>query len=79
MDSTKKTNRYAVAYVNLFDNDLKIDIVEATDEKSALLKHSIFQDDQHMVEFVNSIDGDMDQVQEEMFNCDVLVQVKEIK
>lgn len=32
--------RYAVRYANFFDNDLTVEIIEASDEREAILKHS---------------------------------------
>lgn len=71
----RMNKRYAVGYCDTFDNDLKLEIIEATDEREALKKHSKFA-----VTTELSLDEfpDMESIYEFLFNCDVIASVLEI-
>ena len=66
--------KWAVAYVNSFDNDLTIEIVSADTWSSALLSHSKIGEDMN-----ECIGVDLDSTKTNFFDCDALVDVTEIK
>ena len=61
--------KYAVAHIDLFEHDLKIEIVEASNWKEAL---EIF------VSNVNDLPDDLKEAKEEAFNQDWMFAVKEV-
>lgn len=61
-------NKYAVAFVDFFENDLQIKIVEAIDWKQALIKA-------FGIVFTSET---LEKAKEEAFNQDCLFDVKEI-
>lgn len=64
--------KYAVAATNFFDNVLSIEIIEADDWKDAVLKHSVF---------VNNdvwLPDDIEDAKVEAFNTDILFDVIEL-
>ena len=69
-DSMKQ---YAIAYVNFFDNDLQLKLVEADDWKEALVK-GFGADKIGWLESKN-----LESAKEEAFNSDCLIDVKEIE
>ena len=65
--------RYAVGYVDLFDNDLTVKIIEASDEREAILKHSgIFKGEWEDVPHV--VEGE-EGIKQFFFDYDILVGV----
>jgi hypothetical protein len=64
--------KYAVAYVNFFDNDLEINIIEAENERDAIVKGCKYAADYD--DLPEGIDG----IQELFWNTDILIEVKEI-
>ena len=74
-------SQFAVAYVNLFDNDLTIECVMAADWREALLSHSAFQsaaNDPNYKKWLDELPHTLEEVQECFFETDILVDVKEI-
>ena len=69
--------KYAVAYVNLFDNDLTIEIVEADTPKEAIKKHTRLADACH-AEWVAEMPEDLEEIKEVFFDGDTLVDVIEL-
>lgn len=66
--------KYAVAFINFFDNDLKIEFVEAENELIALyIGSTLFN-----WEMPNDI-ASVEDFKTECFNMDCMMDVKEIK
>lgn len=61
--------KWAVAYTDLFENDLKIKIVKAANEKEAIEKLGLGKD----------LPGDLEKIKDIFLDADCLVEVKEIK
>ena len=68
--------KYAVAYMNFFDNELTIEFVEAETEKQAIFSHSKMQSDSGWSE---ELSDNLDEIKQAFFDGDTLVDVKEIK
>ena len=65
-------NKFAVGYMNFFDNDLIIEIIEAENWKIALFKHSKLQnDDWELADFGKTLD----EAKNYAFNCDMVIDV----
>ena len=65
--------KYAVCYINFFDNKLIIEIIEAEDWFNALSNHSKFKDDEMYLPNTSLEDAKI-----EAFNCDSMIDVIEI-
>ena len=67
-------NKYAVAYMNLFDNDLTIEFVEAPNDIEAIYKHT------KMLDIDNETDTsiDLEELKQQLFDGDILVDVKKV-
>ena len=75
------TTKFAVAHVNLFDGNLKVECVEAPDWRSALLSHTSLQahtDDPEYKEWLYAAPSTVEEVWDYFSNTDVLVDVIEI-
>ena len=71
--------RYAVSYMNFWDNDLKIQIVEANDWKEALSKHTLFNKPEYPEDHDMSwISDNFETAKEDLSNADMLFDVVEI-
>ena len=66
--------RWAVGYINFYDNDLVIEIVEAADWRAALCAHSKLAD---MAEIVLNC-ADLEAAKVEAFDQDSMIDVVEI-
>lgn len=69
-------SKFAVGYINFFDNDLIIEIIEAEDWLEALHKHSKIEQDPWGDYFSNYT---IDEAKTEAFNSDMMFDVVEIK
>ena len=68
-----------VGFVSFSDKDMLVEIVEANDWKSALLKHSkIGTDEADLLSKLPS-DLDLELVKQAFFDCDSMIDVVEIK
>lgn len=65
--------KYAIAYIDWFDYDLKINFVEANSELEALYKGA----DLNGIEMRNNISS-IDDFQQECFNMDSMMSAKEV-
>lgn len=63
--------RYAVGYINFFDNDLKIEIVEASSVREAVNKHSCIVD-------YGVFPEDLEDIKNFFFNADAAIDVVQI-
>ena len=70
--------RFAVAYMNLFDNDLTIEEVTAETPEEAIWKHTKLQDPCWEEQF-KDIENDLEVIREELFSTDVLAAVLAMK
>jgi len=71
--------QYAVSYTNLWDYDMKIQIVEASGWKEALSKHTLFNKPEYPEDHdISWISNDLKTAKEEMFNADMLFDVIEL-
>ena len=70
--------KYAVAAMSFFENELKIEIVEAKDWFEALSKHSLFLEDGKIVD-VSWIPNEINAAKDELFNADIVFDVIEIE
>jgi predicted HAD superfamily hydrolase len=63
--------KFAVGYINFFDNDLIIEVIEANNWKLALSKHS------HLINSgIDLFFGDtLENVKVQAFNCDMMIDV----
>ena len=71
-------NKFVVGYISFFDNVLKVEIVEATDWKDALVKHSCISNDKYFVEMIQNYES-MDELIDVVYDCDATFNVIEIK
>lgn len=77
--------KFAVGYINFYDNDLSIEIVDAADWKHALLAHSKIGHTNENVDWLfKSIDLSestlsLEKVKEYAFDGDMAIDVVEIK
>jgi hypothetical protein len=64
--------RFAISYINFFDNELKINFVEATDKRDALAQAlnalTGIEDESSSIEELKSI----------AFDCDGMIEAKEV-
>ena len=68
--------RYAVAYVNLFDNELSVEILEGSSWRDALLRHSYFVSMLNSCpEWIDLIPKDLEDAKDYCFECDSLIDV----
>ena len=65
--------KFAVGYINFFDNELIIEIIKAEDWFSALSNHSKFKDNKMYLPNTSLEDAKV-----EAFNCDSMIDVIEI-
>lgn len=70
--------KYAVGYMNFFDNDLKVDIIEAGNWKEALSKHSSLAK-YTFEESVGFLSDDFETAKDEAIDVDFLFDIVEIK
>lgn len=63
--------KFAVGFYSLFTNELKVEIIEAEDWYSAMMKHSGVKDFELPA-------TSLEKAKEEMFNCDAGIDVVEI-
>lgn len=73
--------KFAVGVIDFFDNNLVIEIIEATNWKDALLHHSYFlkSEDWKVLEEDYSYFGDtLKDAKISAFNADMMIDVKEI-
>jgi hypothetical protein len=69
--------RFAVGYMNFFDNDLIVDVVEAVDWFEAIKKHrSLLQEANEWFSEIESLK--LEDVKDKFFNNEELIDVKEI-
>ena len=67
--------KFAVGYMNYFDYELIIEIIEAENWQDALWQHSkLKEDDWNKERFGNTLN----EAKIEAFNCDMLIDVVEI-
>ncbi len=63
--------RFAVGYMNFFDNELKVEIVEADNWKGALLAHSGLSEYRKAnEEMVAGLSDDQEEARDEAFGMD---------
>lgn len=70
--------KFAVGYMNFFNNNLKVDIVEAENWKEALSNHSAFAG-YSVEENTGWLPDDLETAKSEAFKADFLFDVVEIK
>lgn len=70
--------KYVVAAVSFFENELKIEIVEAENWKEALSKHSLFTEAGDPGD-VSWLSDDIDNAKSDAFSGDILFDVLEVK
>ena len=66
--------KYAVSYINFFNNELTTEIVEAETIKEAVAKHSKISSDGHILEYMQNC-KDLDEIQTKFFDTDCMVSV----
>ena len=69
--------KFAVGWINFFDNDLKIEIIEAETWKEALVHHSSIVPDR--TSWADQISDDIEETKEMVFDCDCMFDVVEVK
>ena len=69
--------RYAVAYMNAFDNDLTIEFVVADSAKHALIQHSAFKD-ANMAEWATMAPEALEELKSYFFDGDIFIDVKAV-
>lgn len=70
--------KYAVAYISFFENELKVEIIEANGWKEALSKHSMLLDEDGNPGDIEWLPEDMEEAKIEANNADMAFDVKEI-
>jgi len=72
--------KYAVAYMNFWDNDMKIQIIEADGWKEALSKHTLFNKPEYPEDHDMSwISDEIEDAKMDLFNADMMFDVIEIE
>lgn len=72
-------SKFAVAYINWFDNDLSIEIVEANSWWEALFKHTCLVDQQDIYQdLIDANNFDIDEWKRISFDCDSMIDVVEL-
>jgi len=66
--------KFAVGYMSFFDNVLKIEIVEAENFKSSIVKHSLLRDSS----WLSEIPDDLEEIKTFFWNTDSMIDVLEI-
>ena len=66
--------KFSVGYVNFFDNELIIEVVEASNVKDALLKHSKLSDPD-TAEWVATMPDDLEAIKAAFFEGEILIEV----
>jgi hypothetical protein len=66
--------RWAVAYMNYYENDLSIEIVRANDWASAISKHSVL----NCGNMADNLKSTLEDTKQRFFDCDSMVDVIEI-
>lgn len=77
------TKQFAVAFVDLSDNDLTIEFHVASDEFEAYAMHTeVIKNGMHImpseVAFIRDTDEKYEKLKEYFFDCDCLLDVKEV-
>lgn len=68
--------KFAVAHANLFDNELKVEILEGSNWRDALLRHSVFVSMlADCPEYLDDIPKDLEEAKDYFFNGDALIDV----
>jgi len=67
--------KYAVGYVNFFDNELILEVVSANSLREAILSHSKLrvEDDPHTDHWLDSAPDEIEEIKEYFFDADILV------
>lgn len=65
-------NKYAVAYISFFENNLKIEIIECDSIKNAIKKHSYLQADD-LQDWINNMSDDFNDIKSEFLECDSMI------
>ena len=68
-------SKYAVGYLNYFNNDMSIEIIEANNWKEALFMHSELEGDKDRQEDCGDT---LEDVKHYLFDCDIAVDVIKI-
>lgn len=72
-------SKFAVAYINWFDNDLSIEIVEAPTWWEAVFEHSCLQNSRDIYQdLIDEGNFDIDEWKKLSFDCDSMIDVIEI-
>jgi hypothetical protein len=72
-------SKFAVAYINWFDHDLSIEIIESDTWYTALLKHSCLLDSFDIYEdLINDGNFEIQDWKMRAFDCDSMIDVVEI-
>jgi hypothetical protein len=71
--------KYVVAYINFFDNELKMSIQEAKNEVHACKNYlKIKQNENPSDSWVNDLPDNLEELKEKMFNLDSMINAIEI-
>jgi len=65
--------RWAVAWMNYFDNDLIVEIILAETAMEAIMKHSKLADEEIQKWYSGFTFGDVEVIKEAFFNADMLI------
>lgn len=71
--------KFAVAIVNLFDDVIGVEIIDASDIKEAVMFHQMISEYDDLVCFVHDLPNDLDIMKIKFSDCDMMLDVKEIK
>lgn len=70
--------KYAVGYINFFDNDLIVDIVNANSIKDAIAQHPSFSGTDDMLNWLETLPDALDEIKREIFDDDSAIDIVEI-
>jgi len=70
--------RYMVGYINFFNNELIVELVEGNTWKEALSKHSSLKDENGNPDDLAWLAEDLKEAKEEAYNADFAFDVKEV-
>lgn len=69
--------KFAVGYINSFDNDLVIEIIKSNNFRHAIRKHSAFQS-LVMQDWTDNMPYSLEEIKMYFFDCDSAIDVVEI-
>lgn len=70
--------KYVVAYINFFDNELKMSIIEAENEVDACKQYLKIKEFNENNDWINNLPNNLENLRDEIFNTDSQINAIEI-